>query len=533
MFRHYNGPLAQLAWGLRIIILLLLCLTVGLFIAFPYYVNDDSAMYLEIGKRLLDGQIPYVDYVEINFPLIHYLSVPPVLLARLLGANAYAGFLIFMLTLAAVSAVGVYYFTKTVEEKWPLLPEGLAACIVLFSLYAYFAGDYGQREHIFLLAYLPFFILRWNRWHDHRVDARLAVAVGILAALGVNLKPHYYLIFAAPELFWFFTNHRFNKFLQPEIYAFAAATMIYALHFFVVPGMYHAFFLELVPSITGGYSAYGSLTTVQLFTFWKYNITETIAALLFLVFPYRRVFRIDEDGAIFSLIRALALWALAAMVIYVVQAKGFFYHRLPIRISLLLLGVIIAFFLARYLAVPRKRLQQIRLMQAMQAGVLIVLLTVIGREVLVFRSVVPVFNTTTLNTMLDENSNPGDTILPVSTSLSYYRAIVWTERRSTGTYIVATPIPFAFYDELDGQQIIVAADVPLAAQAFLDTLTADIVTRQPELIALDNRETCYACPPGLNLFAYLDSVGFIGQVIDPGYTFVGEADGLAFYRRRQ
>ena len=52
-------------------------------------------MYLEMGRYLLEGRLPYVDYIELNPPLIHYISVIPVFLADLTGINPiFAGGLI-------------------------------------------------------------------------------------------------------------------------------------------------------------------------------------------------------------------------------------------------------------------------------------------------------------------------------------------------------------------------------------------------------------------------------------------------------
>jgi hypothetical protein len=48
----------------------------------PQLVNHDAAVYLEAGARLLDGQRPYVDYIETNLPMIHLLSALPVWVGR-------------------------------------------------------------------------------------------------------------------------------------------------------------------------------------------------------------------------------------------------------------------------------------------------------------------------------------------------------------------------------------------------------------------------------------------------------------------
>ena len=51
----------------------------------PARINHDNAMYLAMGEGLLRGEVPYVDLIDLNPPLIVYLNTIPAAAARLLG----------------------------------------------------------------------------------------------------------------------------------------------------------------------------------------------------------------------------------------------------------------------------------------------------------------------------------------------------------------------------------------------------------------------------------------------------------------
>ena len=71
----------------------------------PLDLNVDSTMYLEIGRYLLEGRLPYVDYIELNPPLIHYISVIPVFFADMSGLNPILMYRIMMFVLVVYSVM--------------------------------------------------------------------------------------------------------------------------------------------------------------------------------------------------------------------------------------------------------------------------------------------------------------------------------------------------------------------------------------------------------------------------------------------
>ena len=82
----------KLTW---ILIFSVLCsISFAYIIYYPLSTNLGSAMYLQAGQMLLEGQMPYVDFVDINPPLIIYVSAIFAGLARLVNVHIITTFLL-------------------------------------------------------------------------------------------------------------------------------------------------------------------------------------------------------------------------------------------------------------------------------------------------------------------------------------------------------------------------------------------------------------------------------------------------------
>ena len=66
--------------GIALSILILHLLT----IIYAPYLNHDVAQYISMGQMIVDGSLPYTGVVDINPPMIFYISSIPVLIANLL-----------------------------------------------------------------------------------------------------------------------------------------------------------------------------------------------------------------------------------------------------------------------------------------------------------------------------------------------------------------------------------------------------------------------------------------------------------------
>jgi hypothetical protein len=131
----------------------------------PFRINHDCADILRISRMLLEGQLPYVSFRSTNPPLIFYLSILPALIEKFFNANIIVTFSLLILCIIIWSSWTIKSLLQTFYSESKLKrPEIIAILYVLGSYYVWSRHDFGQREHLFVLMYFPFFVMRCLRW---------------------------------------------------------------------------------------------------------------------------------------------------------------------------------------------------------------------------------------------------------------------------------------------------------------------------------------------------------------------------------
>jgi hypothetical protein len=310
----------------------------------PAGVQHDVAMYLQAGQLWLGGQRPYVDFIDLNPPLITYLSAVPAGLARVLGTSVVPTALLMTACAAALSLL----FTRqtlvaTFEDAGA--DARFAEATVLALAYAFFLSDlpemidvpfpgnapldprismfFGQREHLFMIGSAPFLAMRFRRWEGGRIGVVGAVLAGAIASLVTCLKPQFIVVLLAFEVGCSASRRRLPAFRAPEIAAFIAVVVGYGAHFAVLPGAVKAaWFGRWLPFIIQGYGVFDELS------YW-HLVARCWPALAALVAAFGAT--LVGDPLARRLTRNFALMALGGAILYVAQRKGWMYHAYPLR----------------------------------------------------------------------------------------------------------------------------------------------------------------------------------------------------------
>jgi hypothetical protein len=281
--------------------------------------HPDVAMYLQAAELLLEGERPYVDFVDLNPPLVFYLNTLPVALARLLGAHPMRVFALVIALLVAWSAGSSHAsVARAGGREGSLAAGGIAASIVGLSLWLWLEGDYGQREHVVFLLYLPYLCAR-SVGRDR--DAGRFVR-GFAAGLGICLKPQFVGLAALVELYFLVLRREPRRLPAGDLAGLIVAVLAYGAHFTLLPGdVREAFFERWLPMVLRGYVAYEApLASVWIRGFDAALILAGTSLLL----------RVCARGALAELVGALGLACAVSVAIVVAQSKGWFYHRIPV-----------------------------------------------------------------------------------------------------------------------------------------------------------------------------------------------------------
>lgn len=279
-------------------------------------VNHDTGWYLYVAAGLLDGKTLYKDFIEVNPPLSMWLTVPPVAAARLTGLASDHALYVQQFFLTAVSLLLAARYLRAmpeVRETSRLLLLCLLAFIMLFAP----GPDFGQREHLMVLLFLPWLLLRVARAHGFRPIAIEAALLGVAAAVAVCIKPHSAVAVLMVEALLLF---RFRM-LRLAFAIENLAALAFCLAYLAVVWLWAAEFLAVVLPL--GVEAY-----VPYYGRPASLLVERSSRTVFILVITAALLWLSSRGQ--RLLPAVFLAAAIGFLIsYFLQAKGYFYHLLP------------------------------------------------------------------------------------------------------------------------------------------------------------------------------------------------------------
>jgi hypothetical protein len=276
--------------------------------------STDVSSLITLCDKTLDGQRPYVDFIEGNPPAAIFLYMPGTLAARFLGIRpefmvAATGFLA---VIGSLSLSAVILARAGLAERFG--PAGLAVAVAIFALLP--SRTFDQREHLALLAGLPLLAIIISRASGARGDVLLQILAGAGGAVMAAVKPHFALIILAalPYLAW-----RAGIRALVTCVAFYAAICLGLLYVVAVVVFFPAYFAFVVPMVMAVYAP----------------VREPLVAMLgssgflcwLLLGVYLLVLSSDKIGAPAVAVPALA--SLGAVVAFLIQGKGWPYHSYP------------------------------------------------------------------------------------------------------------------------------------------------------------------------------------------------------------
>ena len=280
--------------------------------------KDDVAWLLYVARRWLEGQRLYEDLVEVNPPLIIWLYAIPAWLAATWGmAPKLIAIPFFALLLLGASAWSAHLLRGRAALFANPIPVFAAIASVLMALPGI---EFGQREHLLIAAMLPYLCL-YARELDGEAEPRLTgILAGIVAGLGCALKPSYLLAIVVIEVMAAIRGHRVLR--AAPIATFASAGL-YGLGVLIFCPAFLEKAVPLALALYGGTDTpcwqiilqssrliFGQAVIVLLC--WSSHTTLARRS------PFKR-----------HLLLTLTAFGIGATVVFVLQGKDWFYHRLP------------------------------------------------------------------------------------------------------------------------------------------------------------------------------------------------------------
>jgi hypothetical protein len=287
--------------------------------------NVDVSWWLTICERMLDGQRLYVDILETNPPMAGSVYMLGVVVARAIHMRpeVVTNGLIFLLIAASLALTWRALRLSSLRER----AGGAAAIWAVVLLTVLPMYDFGQREHLALVAMLPalaVYILRANR---ERVAPWAILIAGLCAATTMSFKP--YFVFAAGFCILAAAAQArdWRVLFAPENWIAAALVVIHAL---CIVAFYPEYFTLIYPLARDVYL----LANLPLLVILPTSATMLwlLAIMVTLALQSRRQ---KADAATLVMMAG----SLGFAVSFFMQAKGWGYHAYPmVALGLLAAG---------------------------------------------------------------------------------------------------------------------------------------------------------------------------------------------------
>jgi hypothetical protein len=280
--------------------------------------KDDVAWLLYVARKWMAGKRLYVDLVEVNPPLIIWIYAVPAKLAQWLGcmpktvANPF---------FAAMILAPCWWAACLLRGRAPLFARRAPVFAALGILLLLLPGEeFGQREHLLAAAVLPYLVLLVRGLDGEAEPRRAAILAGILAGLACALKPNYAVAFLLMEVMAALRGHRMIRWASVSA---GVAMLTYAG---VVALFVPAFFTKAIPLALALYGGTDASPWQILANGHKVLIGQAAALLL----CWGSAASIGRRSPFLRhLLLALAVFSIGSTLVFVLQGKPWFYHRLP------------------------------------------------------------------------------------------------------------------------------------------------------------------------------------------------------------
>lgn len=212
---------------------------------FAGYMNLDNAWLMHVAKRVVDGEQLGRQVIESNPPLIVYMLEIPALMAKYLNLSVMNSFTIFMIGLMVLSLGLASRFVKD---------RNIFLCLV-FALAFIPSWAFGEREHIFIILILPYFV---SLWDEGKKPFWFILLSGVMAGFGFALKPFFLAIWATSVITKMVLDRRFWSFINWQNIFIGATIAAYVAYLVFIDKIYINEIMPLLVKYYGGYNSQAS-----------------------------------------------------------------------------------------------------------------------------------------------------------------------------------------------------------------------------------------------------------------------------------
>lgn len=278
-------------------------------------IMHDVAIAATISSQMLDGQTYAKDIFDPNPPMIFYLLMPAILMAKYLGIKALVALHVYLITLISISTITSFFLLKKIlyPSVWLTGLMTISLAIILLFLPV---EVFGQREHIYLMLIIPYIFLAVARLENVPISTGLSIFIGIMAGLGFSIKPFFLPTLGLIECLFMYRSRRWFGWVRIESLIVCAIIVFYFLSVLIA---YPTYWQTVLPMWMPFYRA-----IVQPWYSILLNLYFIFCCVV-MVFAYYSL----KNGQQATLKTVLLLSILGNLISYLVPRVAWYYHILP------------------------------------------------------------------------------------------------------------------------------------------------------------------------------------------------------------
>ena len=278
-------------------------------------VHQDILYLTRAAKSLVTGGKYLDDFLETNPPLILFLYMPVACLYDALGLNISKALLIYFFLLSILSIlISNYLLQKIITTKSLVY---IIITTITFDLLFLTEHQFGQRDFLFFVFTLPYLFSAVLRIENKPLPPYLRCGIGILAGLGIGLKPYFLILPILIEGYVIYKKRNIFEAIRIETIAISVILLIYISSVFYFFPEYVYILLPFIARV------YFLGMKVSWSTYFAANNVRFCFIPIILYFMTRK----RDHHPILSTIFVLALFGY--IISFTIPRTLFFYHILP------------------------------------------------------------------------------------------------------------------------------------------------------------------------------------------------------------
>jgi len=287
--------------------------------------GQDQAWLLYAAEKMVHGtQLYGPGLTESNPPLIIWLSVLPLGMAKVFSLSVPAAFYLAVLSVLLCSAGWCYRLLGAAAQPLSRGKRMLLTLCILAAESWLDLGSLGQREHLLVLLLLPYLVGFGiaRRGELSELSKSETVLLAIAAGVGVCIKPQHLLTLLAFQVALALKTRSWRRWRERSNLAFAVTCMVYAAYVAAVLVFAPLYLRGEAALLVDTYWAFGNFSIPRLIVMDHHFLLFLAAGALLYGLARRRGLATEFAGYVL-------LCSVAASIAFDLQHTGFAYQHIP------------------------------------------------------------------------------------------------------------------------------------------------------------------------------------------------------------